>query len=238
MMNTPEHTYNYKTKAPYQGPWLIVDIETTGRDDVAHLLEEPEANKTLKDPAKIEADIAAKKAAQLEKLPLDFNLNQIVTIGAMADNWATPKVLMPHTSSEQACLKALWQEWCVEEYGRQRTFIGFNVRHFDLPTLVQRTRLLGMPEPDIDYGRWSKDIIDLAEVLSFGDPKYAPGKKAVRRKLKMFCTLFGIPQADDDCDGADVPELIKAGKFDEVEKHCAADILRTRDLAVRLGVIS
>lgn len=230
--------YNYLTRGARTAPWMIVDIETTGRDDVAYLLETPEPSKTLKDPDKIAAEIAAKTNERDGKLALDMNCNQIVAIGVLTESMDEPDVLMPSVSSEAQSLYEFWEFWCSD--GSQgilkRALIGFNVRNFDVPILMQRTRLLGMPEPALDYGRYSKEIIDLAEILACGDPKYS-GYAAMRRTLKNYCALFGIADAGADCGGSEVPELVAAGRLHEVEKHCAADIMRTRDLAVRLGVI-
>lgn len=232
-MNVP-----YPTKPDVGENWMIVDVETTGRDDIAHLLETPEPNRTLKDPAKIEADIAAKLADRDSKTALDFNTNRIVAITVLHMNSDEPisNVLVPkNEKGERDALTQLWQHQSgVNAFGPLKV-IGYNIRSFDIPVLIQRTRLLGLPEPLLDTGRYSKDIVDLFELLTFGQGN--TGTCCMRRRLKDYCKLFNIPQDDDDCSGSDVPALIAAGRTADVVAHCRADVLRTYELAKRIGVI-
>jgi len=227
--------YNYRQKTWGADNWLIIDIETVGRTDVSHLLKAPETNKTLKDAVKIAADIAAKTAERDSKLALDMNTSNIVAIGLMCEAWETPSVLIPEKENMETIMSFVWEHVAPLNFARSRKVVGFNVRSFDIPHLIQTTRRLHMPEPALDYGRYSKEIIDLKEIADCGSG-YGD-TVCISRSLKNYCSLFGIEQCEDDCDGKDIAQMVADGRLDEVEKHCAADVLRTRDLAVRLGVI-
>lgn len=60
---------------------LAIDIETYPNDDMLDLLPDVKASKTLKDPAKIEADIAEKKQEQIDKMALSPLYGKIACIG-------------------------------------------------------------------------------------------------------------------------------------------------------------
>ena len=58
-----------------------LDLETIADPNMLELLPEVTAKKNLKDPEKIEADIAEKKVQQIEKMGLDPMLNMICCAG-------------------------------------------------------------------------------------------------------------------------------------------------------------
>lgn len=236
----PSHMLGYVTSIERQSNWLIVDVETTGRAGIEHLLETPEAAGNLKDPEKIAADIAKKVIERDSKLALDSCLNRIVAISVYAPKMdGLPITYIPRNEDEErVALSLVWNLVQPDYSFPRRTIMGFHARSFDVPVMLQRTRLLGMAEPAIDYGRYSKSIVDLAEILAFGDPRWEPGSQLMRRKLKNYCSLFQIPQCEDDCDGSDIPNLIAAGELERVRQHCQADVLRTYNLARRLNVLA
>ena len=65
---------------------LFLDIETIARPGAEVLLEEPQAPANYKDATKIEAYIAEAKAKQREKMALDMDCCEIVTIGVAVDD--------------------------------------------------------------------------------------------------------------------------------------------------------
>jgi hypothetical protein len=56
------------------------------------------------------------------------------------------------------------------------------------------------------------------------------------RSLKAFCKRFGIP-VTDEIDGAQIPELVAAGKWEQVRSHVASDVTLTLALARRVGAV-
>ena len=61
--------------------FCVFDIETAPLADAEAYLPTPRPRGNLKDPAKIEADLAAKAAAALDKAALDPDLCRIVAAG-------------------------------------------------------------------------------------------------------------------------------------------------------------
>ncbi len=127
---------------------------------------------------------------------------------------------------------ALEQFWKIAS---SRPLIGFRIREFDLPLMIQRSRYLGVRPLDLDLGRYARRevIRDLYDVLTFNDMR---ATSLMRRSLKSFARRFGIP-VDDETNGADVPALIAAGNLDAVCEHCTSDVRLTVALAKRIGVI-
>ena len=223
----------------YETHPIVVDIETAPHPCASEYLEplnldgiKPAGN--LKDPDKIVADIAARKAkaeadhlASLQRAALDWNLSRIV---ALAWSIGDAVIVMPcaHEDEERAALEAFWKD------AKGREILGFAARTFDVPTLIQRSRLLGVEHRAINLARYGKGhVIDLREILTFDDARY---EAIMPRSLKMFCKRFGIP-CDDGVNGADVPALIQDGNWDAVISHVTSDVRLTMALARRIGVL-
>lgn len=208
---------------------IVVDIETTGLENAAFFLEPVTPDARLKDPAKIEADIADKTAARASKIGLDWNVGRIVALGYWTEAAGEMVGVCQDESSEAASLINFWH------MAQHRTIVGFNVKGFDIRFMVQRSRLLGINYPQLDFSKYSrKGIEDLYLLLTFGDGTYDQG--AMRRTLHAFCRRFGIP-VEDTTTGKEIPALVAAGKWEAIAAHCRSDIGLTLALARKLGVI-
>jgi hypothetical protein len=116
-----------------------------------------------------------------------------------------------------------------------RSLVGFAVRTFDAPTLMQRSRLLGVVHQELSLARFGKDrhVIDIRDVLTFDDARY---EAVMPRSLKTFCRRFGI-QVDDPIDGKQIPQLVAEGNWDAVMAHITSDVKLTVQLGQRIGVL-
>jgi uncharacterized protein YprB with RNaseH-like and TPR domain len=210
--------------------WMALDIEVVPRDDAERWLAPVKPDGRLKDEAKIAADIADKEAAQREKCALDWNCSRVVVLGYQTEDMAEPKVLNCFDTSEDQMLRMAW----FNRNERTRTIISFNGIRFDMPTLVQRSRYLGVTHPHLSFRKWDNPHVrDLYMELTFDD---APCTHVMERSLDNFCQQFGI-EVDDDVDGADVPKLWADGDYDCVIEHCRRDIHKTVALARAIGAI-
>lgn len=236
---------------------IVVDIETCGLEDAANFLEpipdavpddSPiEADKRLTDPVKIAADLERKRIARvqqnldaqtkveqqrkarLERTALDFNLGRVVALAWWTEQDGTRVYLGKDAHSEASALMLFWRE-C-----RHRTIVGFRVREFDLPMLIQRSRYLHITHPVLDLGRYARGsgISDLYDVLTFQDMR---AETVMKRSLKSFARRFGLP-VEDAIDGAEIPALVAAGQWDQVVSHVTSDLELTVALARRLQVV-
>jgi hypothetical protein len=220
---------------------IVVDLETAPHPCAPDFLEPLnldtiQAAKNLKDPVKIEEDIRkrraeaeAEHAGKLGRAALDWNLSRIVALAWSTDH---ESVIVKPCATEVEEAEALSAFWKAAE-GRE--VLGFAARTFDAPTLIQRSRLLSVEHRALNLARFGKgSVIDLREVLTFDDARY---EALMPRSLKMFCKRFGIPCCDD-VNGADIPQLIADGKWDEVISHVTSDVRLTIALARRIGVLS
>lgn len=231
---------------------MIVDIETIAIADAAHYLEPVEQiappdlslitpAKNLVDPVKIAADIEKRQQAaiaahaeqcqqqewkhrqQLERCALDLDLCQIVAIGWMREDDSEPSVALLTDAPEELMLVRLWRDI------GQRVTIGYNTLGFDLPVLLRRSLYLGIPHPFINTDKYRTNHIDLQMKLSFnGQQKFRP--------LSFYCKRFGIV-CEDETSGKDIGALVVAGEWGKVAAHCTADVLKTKALAERMGLL-
>lgn len=210
------------------GP-IVVDIETCGLPNAAEFLEPVQAAKNLKDPEKIRADIEQRTQERVEKLALDWNVGRIAALAWWTEEHGVCVKTCENEAREASAITAFWL------LAQRRTIVGFNVKGFDLKFMVQRSRLLSLSHPVLDFSKYSRrGITDLYLDLTFGDGTYDQG--CMRRTLKAFAKRFGIP-ATDTIDGKDIPALVAAGKWDSVVAHVESDIQATVALARRLGAV-
>ena len=210
------------------GP-LVFDIETTALSNAADYLEPVQAARNLKDPEKVRADLEQRTAERDSKLALDWNTGRIAVVA-----WWTAEhgvVILP-CADERVEAEALRLFWVATT---QRVLVGFNCLQFDLRFLIQRSRYLGVPAPQLELGRYGRsEIRDLYLELTFREPQ--AGEACMRRTLPAFVKRFGL-DVPETCSSADIPVLVAAGHWESVLVHVRADVEMTLALARRLGVV-
>jgi len=209
--------------------YLILDLESLPHPDAHQWLAPvlPAAN--LKDPAKIAASIEERTAERDDKLGLDPDCCVIAALGYHVVGNAEPfcDVTMGLEKNEGDALEHLARELRKDASTKIVTFYG---RQFDLPVLMRRAMYLGVPFPKLNIDRWKSPHIDVWDELTFN------GALRTAHSLKFYCRRLGI-DTKDPVDGAQVSELARAGRWDEIRDHCIADIGATHALANRLGLL-
>ena len=205
---------------------VVIDIETSVIGDISAYQDEiarPPAR--LKDPVKIAEWIENAKAKQALFAALDLDLARIVCVCWTTDGKKLTGGIAKNEDEEKALLTQFWSAT------NGFTFVGFNILDFDLPMCIRRSQYLDVPYPALDLGRYRHPgTVDLMQVLTFD------GKVSYRR-LEFYCKRFGITSIEDKFSGADVPGLVALGDWQNVKRHCAADVKKEWLLAKRLGVI-
>ena len=185
---------------------IIFDIETVPQDE-AHLLAlAPEftAPANLKDPAKIEAAIARRRADYLADAALNWKTAEVVLIGAGDDT-----EIRSFTADTEKELIGGFLILLGEALADGVAVGGHNVRGFDLPLLVNRARVLGLKVPTMLLSfwkgrpKWHDAIFDTLEILSFGKAYDGNGVDDVAR-------VFGLPPKLGH--GGDFPLLWRADR--------------------------
>jgi len=168
---------------------IVFDIETVPQDEAKLLALAPEftAAANLKDPEKIAASIAKKRADYLADAALNWKTAEVVLIGAGDD--AEIQSLTANTEKE---LIGNFLGMLAAALGDGVAVGGHNVKGFDLPMLVNRARVHGLKVPanvlTFWKGRpqWADNIFDTLEILSFGKSFDGNGVDDVAR-------VFGLP---------------------------------------------
>lgn len=212
--------------------YIVLDLETAADLTALPLLDEPGPAGNLKDPAKIEASIRERKAAQLDRMSLDPFAGRIVCVGFQTEQMDEPRAVeAPGDDYERTAIELIATRIGQSEVTRH--IIGQNVT-FDLAWLMTRARLLSVPFPQIELRRYNTTAYtDLMHVLTCNG--LAPDG-AMRRTLHRLCQRFGIP-VEDDTSGADIATLVAADDWAGIAAHCRSDVALTHALAVRLGVV-
>jgi hypothetical protein len=215
--------------------FLAFDLETYRREDVAHLIPEPEAAKNLRDPEKIEADLARKRQELHANLSLDPNGCRIVALGYQSESMLEPEVIViQDVQQEPLALKPFWQ------MTTDRRLVGFRSRSFDLPVLFQRSRYGRVSTMPRDWRAWlapygrTRLHVDLHDEATFDGIR---SESSIPRSLTSFCSLFGVDVPTDDGQGCDMAALVEAEDWEAVRLHCYRDVQRTVGLARALDVI-
>jgi len=168
---------------------IVFDIETIPQDEAKLLALAPEfaAPANLKDPAKIEAAIARKRADYLADAALNWKTAEIVLIGAGDDAG-----IQSFTASTEKELVGNFLTLLGDALADGVAVGGHNVKGFDLPMLVNRARVHGLKIPmtllSFWKGRptWHESVFDTLELLSFGRSFEGNGVDDVAR-------VFGLP---------------------------------------------
>ena len=185
---------------------IVFDIETIPQDEAKLLALAPEftAAANLKDPEKIAASIAKKRADYLADAALNWKTAEVVLIGAGDD--AEIQSLTANTEKE---LIGNFLAMLAAALGDGVAVGGHNVKGFDLPMLVNRARVHGLKVPanvlTFWKGRpqWADNIFDTLEILSFGKSFDGNGVDDVAR-------VFGLPPKLGH--GGDFPLLWRADR--------------------------
>lgn len=206
---------------------MILDIETFSLDDAAAFIEEPSAPANYKDPEKIAAFIADARAKAVSRCALDPDLCRIVAVGWDLND-AQGCTCFKDANEEADGLRQFWAL-----ASRSHRLIGFNLLGFDLPVLIRRSQYLDVEVPSTAYNldRYRSPHVDLMERLSFNG-------KVKAHSLEFYRRRFALDVPDDPYTGADVNALVLDGNWSAVADHCFADVLTTKALAIRLGVIA
>ena len=197
----------------------FLDIETVASPDVEGLLDPVRAPANYKDPFKIAVYRADKLAEKIATASLEPDLCEVVAVGV--DSGQGVEAMTRADLDETQIL-----EWFWDRVAGSR-FIGFNILKFDMPVLIRRSQLLGIPYPHVNLDRYRTQHVDLLEQLSFnGLIPY--------RSLGFYCRRFGIDVPEDVVAGSDIGGLVAAGEWDLVLAHVVSDVAKTRLLAERL----
>lgn len=204
----------------------VFDIETGPLPDIIldALMPEFEPAANLKDPDKIAADIAKKKAKFKEDAALSPLTGRVLAVGFLPDFGDGPVII--HDDDEAKLLTSVWDYIRTAGGQRRPSFVGFNIAGFDLPFLVKRSWILNVPvPPNVRQGRyWADWFVDLREVWQLGD-------KQSHGSLDSICRAMGLGEKNGS--GAEFARLWREDR-EKAKAYLLNDLEMTGKLAARL----
>ena len=210
---------------------LAIDLETIADTTMLDIMPEIKVNKNLKDPVKIEADIAAKTKKQIADMGMDPRFNLICCAGWCDENG--PKVISIEKEDHASEKKLLIDFWeILAEYDH---FVTFNGRAFDLRVMLLHGAVHSIrPSINIDKGHYNRgNHTDLREVYA-GSGQYASGD------LNFFAKKILGDQKTEGMKGSQVQSYFDMGLHDDIETYCKQDNVITLglyDRAVIAGLL-
>jgi len=212
---------------------IIFDIETGARPrtELDAIRPEFEAPRNLKDPAKIAAAIEEKHDEWLGKAALCASTGRVVAIGVSTFPENLISIIGTENPADEA--RVISDFWHIVHKNPSARLVGFNSNGFDLPFLMRRSMLLGIPFPhDIRECRyWSRRCIDLMEAWTLGI-------YGERISLDRLSKAFGLEGKNGH--GADFCRLWEGTTQERAQarSYLLNDIALTVRLAVKLGVVA
>lgn len=228
-----------------QPPHIIVfDIETKAQaaDKLLASLPpfDPEAVKVgnIKDPAKVAEKVAQAEAKHksdyLTKAALSPATGEVCAIGLLESDGAESLLTTAQGIDEISLLNAFWAHFRAESNTRRTLWVGHNIYDFDLPYLVNRSRILGISIPPFVFEfkggrvRWADRFIDTRTLWLMGrKPTDTPSS------LDTVCGAFGLGSKSGS--GADFAALLESDPAAALA-YLRQDLKLTASLAQRLGV--
>ncbi len=203
--------------------YFSLDIETNALPtaQLTELMPTFEADKRLKDPEKIAADIAGQQGAFIEKAALNATTGIILCIGlGIGDD--KPSIF---EGDEGSMLGAFWRE-----FEPSCNYIGHNLLGFDLPFMIRRSWIVGAKLPNLFSGRYLDSC--------FQDTMTTWGCGVYGEKISLSNLSKALGVGETYGSGKDFGKLYQSGPEgrEEALKHLRQDLLLTYKCAEKMGM--
>jgi hypothetical protein len=174
-------------------------------------------------------------AEKISKAALSAETGRVVTIGYLPvgkpDEFA---YLDDADFDEERLLRRFWSGYEKVRASRGR-IIGWNSNGFDIPYLIKRSWIVGVPVPPTVFrGKWISDtFIDLMQIWSVYEfKKFA--------KLDACARVLGLGnKTDQACCGAEFAKWYRdPDRHEEARKYGLLDLTLTRDIYRRLAGVA
>ncbi len=223
---------------------LFIDIETAcGYADSSDMSEGLYREWMHKAKMKWSVDEEQASDAFFEKAAVLAEFGKIVCIslGCLRQRKGEePKLFMRSYTDddEKALLEAFcaglasFSERLAQEGSKTLTFVGHNIREFDLPYISRRLVIHRIPFPEClrlqGKKPWEIPHLDTLQLWSFGDHK-------AFTRLSLLAELLDIPSPKDDISGSDVSRVYwREHDLQRIATYCQKDVETTARIYLRL----
>jgi 3'-5' exonuclease len=111
------------------------------------------------------------------------------------------------------------------------TFVGHNIKEFDIPYVCRRMMALGVPLPKYlqisGMKPWETNMIDTMHQWRFGDSRHYVS-------LDLLAHVLGVPTPKDDIDGSQVRRVFYQDRdLERIKQYCVKDVVTTARIMQR-----
>lgn len=208
--------------------YLILDLATCPIDDAATFIDSDDisAPDNYKDPVKIAAYIASKKAERLERAALDIDLARITVVGAQLVSERAVFLDSCMNELEERQRLAKIASWLHDN----TALVTFNGLKFDWPLLMRRALYLDVDFPRINCDRYRTPHIDLWDHLTCRGAVSA-------HALTWYVKRFGWTDLVKPLSGAEEAMAVRNNQWEALEASVRHDVLAVGRLAAKLHLI-
>ena len=226
---------------------VIFDIETGANPERARALMPPfDENEVKVGNLKDEDKIAAKymdrrqvhERSWMNGAALRPETGRVLAIGCLPTRQAVDKVAKPpmifhvHQTNEADVLLSFWDFLVSTQQATGQHFIGFAIFHFDLPFLVIRSRILGVPVPiGLRVGRYYNvtRFVDLQE-------EWLAGRSRNDTKCGLDYVAKALGVGEKSGSGDHFESLYNSSES-EALAYLENDLVLAKGIAQKLGLI-
>ena len=211
---------------------ITIDIETIPgpvMPSIEELMENAPGN--MKKPETIRAWAEENQIELYRKQALDSMQGEILAVG-WAYNGDKPTCHIRGEGVDEYELLEMVQEAIVPTAKMQRglapTWVGHNVKNFDLPWLWRKCIKYGLYELArvIPRGRYPKDVEDTMELWAIDYKDHV--------SLSKIAAFLGLGGKTNGLDGSKVYDAWKAGEYDRIAEYCMGDVELTREIHAKM----
>lgn len=147
---------------------------------------------------------------------------EIVSI-CFASMEAEPEVFVVGDELDTTEWSILTDFWSVVKSAKH--IVSFNGMGFDMPAIITRSAMLGVqPTRRFSTKPWESDHLDLMKIRWPSGPS---------RGLKWLAKSYGIDVPSEE-DGSKVLQLFREGRFNDLAKYNASDVLILREVYLKM----
>lgn len=211
---------------------ITIDIETIPgpvMPSIEELMEKAPAS--YKKPESIRAWAEENQMEQYRKQALDSMQGEILAVG-WAYNGDKPTCHIRVDGMSEYDLLNVATEYIVPTAKMQRglapTWVGHNVKNFDLPWLWRKCIKYGLYDLArvIPRGRYPKDVEDTMEMWATDYKDHV--------SLSKIAAFLGIDGKTNGLDGSMVYDAWCAGEYDRITEYCVGDVELTREIHAKM----
>lgn len=211
---------------------ITIDIETIPgpvMPSIEELMENAPGN--IKKPETIRAWAEENQVELYRKQALDSMQGEILAVG-WAYNGDKPQCHIRGEGVDERELLEMVQDAIVPTAKMQRglapTWVGHNVKNFDLPWLWRKCIKYGLYDLArvIPRGRYAKDVEDTMELWATDYKDHV--------SLSKVAEFLGLEGKTNGLDGSKVYDAWKAGEYDRIAEYCMGDVALTREVHAKI----